>query len=55
MPISDIFHLNQIKGDLENTRQELNSCKSVFAETEKMDFLEFKKEIAGFDKFKSDN
>jgi hypothetical protein len=46
MAISDVFQINKIKADLEQTRKERDALKTILAESERMELYEVKQEIA---------
>jgi hypothetical protein len=53
MPVTDIFRINQIKAELEQTQQERDSLKLMLAEMDKMTFAELKAAIADLEKQKA--
>lgn len=53
MPVTDIFRINQIKAELEQTQQERDSLKRVLAETDRMTFAELKAAIAQLEEQKA--
>ncbi|MCJ7738311.1 MAG: DUF4041 domain-containing protein [Anaerolineae bacterium] len=46
MPVTDIFHIRSIKAELEQTRQERDSLRSILSETERLDLHEIQQAIA---------
>ncbi len=53
MPITDIFQINKIRAELEQTRKERDTLKNLVAETERLSLYEIKQAIAQLEEQKS--
>ena len=53
MPITDIFQINKIKAELEQTRKERDALKNLVAETERLSLYEIKQAIAQLEEQRS--
>jgi hypothetical protein len=53
MPITDIFQINKIKAELEQTQKERDALKKVLAETEHLGLYELKQSIATLEEQKA--